>query len=54
MHRADWNTIVPGGVGKSHYPLSKAKKHYFEPHKKNKIKKRRYYFHTDTRIKIVL
>jgi len=25
MHRADWSTIVPGGVGKCHYPVSKAR-----------------------------
>jgi hypothetical protein len=35
LHRADWNTI-PGGVGKCYYPVSKAKKHCLEPHKKIK------------------
>jgi hypothetical protein len=25
MHRANWSTIIPGGVGKCHYPVSKAR-----------------------------
>jgi hypothetical protein len=58
MHSADWSTLVPGGVGKCHYPVSEARNttwdHVIKIKIIKKIMKRRYYFHTDTRIKIVL
>jgi len=61
MYRADWSTIVPCGVGKCHCPVSKARNttwdHIITATKTAIIITiiiMRYYFHTDTRIRIVL
>jgi hypothetical protein len=57
MHRADWSTVVPGGVGMCHYPVSKARNTIWDHIIKVVVVvmmmmmmmmiKRRYYFHPD-------